>query len=271
MAEHNLQGTALGVAWDGAGLGDDGTMWGGEFLQVKPGNYHRVAHLRQFRLPGGEAATREPRRSAIGLLWALDGSLSPSRAALTPITESTAEERQVLCRMLDSGLNAPITSSAGRLFDAVAALIGLRQRSNYQGQAAAELEWAINTSETDQRYSFETPTNNAPTAEKPRVLDWGPMMHELISDIAARTPQSLISAKFHNTLVELIVSVIEWQQIDNVVFGGGCFQNKYLTGRLMQRLLAMGVKPFFPQTIPPNDGGLSLGQIYWARHILSGE
>ncbi len=270
MAEHNLTDAALGIAWDGAGLGDDGTLWGGEFFQVSPGAYHRVAHLRQFQLPGGEAAIREPRRAALGLLWALDGNLTPERANLAPVTELTVEEQQVFSSVLKKNFNTPTTSGAGRLFDAVAALIGLRQHTSYQGQAAAELEWAIKDITTDQAYVFDFPPANIEPTVGVRVLDWAPMVLGILDDLAAGAPLSLIAAKFHNTLVDMIASVVEWQQIDKVVFGGGCFQNKYLTERLMQRLPAMGVEPFFPRTMPPNDGGLSFGQAYWARHTLKG-
>ena len=271
MAEHGLEDTVLGVAWDGAGLGDDGTLWGGEFLHVEPGRYRRVAHLRGFPLPGGEAAMREPRRAALGLLWALDGGLTPERADLAPVGDLTEEERRIFSGLLSRNVSAPATSGAGRLFDAAAALIGLRLRASYQGQAAAELEWAIDGLETDQSYPFDLSPQTGQPVGAPLVLDWGPMMQALLDDLAMSAPVPMIAAKFHNGLVEMIASVVEWQQIDKVAFGGGCFQNKYLTERIMQRMQAMGVTPFFPRTVPPNDGGLSFGQAFWARHVLKGK
>ena len=271
MAEHGLEDTVLGVAWDGAGLGDDGTLWGGEFFRLKPGRYRRIAHLHPFRLPGGEAAIREPRRAAIGVLWALDGGLKPERAGLAPITDLTDEERRIFSGLLSRGVNAPATSGAGRLFDAAAALTGLRLRASYQGQAAAELEWAINGLETDQIYPFELAPQTGQAADSPWIVDWRPMMRGLLADLSVAMPVPMIATKFHNSLVEMIASVVEWQRIDRVVFGGGCFQNKYLTERMTHRMLAMGVTPFFPRSVPPNDGGISLGQAFWARHVLKGE
>jgi len=268
MAEHGLEEPVLGIAWDGAGLGDDGMLWGGEFLHVEPGQYRRVAHLRQFQLPGGEVAMREPRRAALGILWELNGDLASDQASLAPVADLTEEQRRVFATMLSRRVNAPTCSSAGRLFDAVAAFVGLRLQAGYQGQAAAELEWAIEGVVTDQVYAFVGPTKTHPSTDAPLVLDWGPMMEELLADHADAMPVPMIAAKFHNTLVEMIVSVVEWQGLSKVVFGGGCFQNKYLTERIMKRMAEMDIDFFFPRTVPPNDGGISFGQAVWARHIM---
>ncbi|MEQ9518009.1 MAG: carbamoyltransferase HypF [Parvibaculum sp.] len=268
MAEHGLEGPVLGIAWDGAGLGDDGTLWGGEFLHMEPGQYRRVAHLRQFQLPGGEVAMREPRRAAFGVLWELNGDLVSDQTSLSPVADLTEEQRRVFSTMLSNNVNAPICSSAGRLFDAVAAFVGLRLLAGYQGQAAAELEWAIDGIKTDQVYAFSGQTNTHPSTGVPLVLDWGPMIKELLADHADAMPVPMIAAKFHNTLVEMIVSVVECQGLNKVVFGGGCFQNKYLTERIMKRMREIDVDFFFPQSVPPNDGGISFGQVVWARHVL---
>ncbi len=270
MAEHGIDETVLGVAWDGAGLGDDGTLWGGEFLRMEPGKYQRIAHLSCFQLPGGEAAVREPRRAALGVLWALDGCLKPERATLALLADLTAEEQRIFSGMLKRGVNAPITSSAGRLFDAVAALVGLRSRSSYQGQAASELEWAIKDAETIETYPFELPSRPRQGAAIPLALDWKPMMQALLADLEAAIPVPIIAAKFHNTLVEMIVSVVQWQRIKKVVFSGGCFQNRYLIERVMERMRSLNISPFFPRVVPPNDGGISLGQAFWAYHVLKG-
>jgi len=143
LAEHELAPPALGVAFDGAGYGTDGTVWGGEFLLVADAGWRRVAHLRSFRLPGGEAAIRQPRRAAFALLYEAFGRDALTMTDLPPIAAFSSAERKILAAMIDRGVNAPVTTSAGRLFDAVAALTGLRQRASYEGQAAAELEWAI--------------------------------------------------------------------------------------------------------------------------------
>lgn len=271
MAEHGLEEPVLGIAWDGAGVGDDGTLWGGEFLHIEPGHYRRIAHLRQFQLPGGEVAMREPRRAALGVLWELNGNLDTDQPNLLPLADLSAEQRRVFEAMLSKKLNAPICSSAGRLFDAVAALVGLKWQAGYQGQAAVELEWAIDGVATDQTYAFARTTNTRCSTDAPLSLDWAPLMTGILADLSDAVPVSMIAAKFHNTLVEMIVSVVEWQACPKVVFSGGCFQNKYLTQRIMKRMKEIDVEYFFPRTIPPNDGGISFGQAFWADQILKRE
>jgi hydrogenase maturation protein HypF len=142
MAEHGLEPPVLGVAWDGTGYGPDGTIWGGEFLLVAAGGWSRFAKLRPFRLPGGDKAIREPRRAALGLLYEAYGERAFEMSELAPIAAFSRTELSVIRRMLARGVNAPITTSAGRLFDAFAALTGLRQICAYEGQAAIELEGA---------------------------------------------------------------------------------------------------------------------------------
>ena len=149
MAENELEGPVLGVSWDGTGYGTDGTIWGGEFLLTDETSFTRVAHLRQFSLPGGEAAIKEPRRTALGLLYALLGAQAFLRHDLFPVRSFTASELAVLRQMLERGVQCPVTSSAGRLFDAVASLVGLRQRVRFEGQAAMELEFALEAGRHD--------------------------------------------------------------------------------------------------------------------------
>jgi hydrogenase maturation protein HypF len=226
MADNELNGPALGVAWDGTGYGTDGTIWGGEFLRVNESGFERVAHLRPFRLPGGEAAIREPRRAAVGLIY-----------------EITGQADGVLGQMLRNGVNSPVTSSAGRLFDAVAAILGIRQRSQFEGQAAMELEWMIESG-IEESY--------------PPGVDWQPMIEALLEDDA---PPGVKAAKFHNALVETIVQVAKQVGEATVVLTGGCFQNRYLTERAVLRLQAEGFRPYWHQRVPPNDGGIALGQL----------
>ena len=176
MAEHRLRAPVLGVSFDGTGYGPDGTVWGGEFLLVSETGWRRVGHLRPFRLPGGDAAVREPRRSALGVLFELFGPACFAMTDLAPVAAFTATERDVLATMLSRGVNAPITTSGGRLFDAVAALLGLRQRSSYEGQAAAELEWTAavvgpssEAYSADMRVAFRE-NGGAKTAEYARLF-----------------------------------------------------------------------------------------------------
>jgi hydrogenase maturation protein HypF len=256
MAENDLEGDVLGVSWDGVGYGPDGTIWGGEFLRVAGPSFERVAHLRPFRLPGGEKAVKEPRRTALGLLYEAFGDGLFSMSGLAPLRAFSPEALPVLQAMLARGLNAPLTSSAGRLFDAVAAILELRQVCQFEGQAAMELEFALDGVVTDEAYPFRTRAEG-----KPRILDWEPAIREILADVQSGLAVGTIAARFHNTLVEMIAAVAGLEQQERIVLTGGCFQNKYLTERAVTRLRADGFRPYWHQRIPPNDGGIPLGQI----------
>jgi hydrogenase maturation protein HypF len=270
MAEHQLYGTALGVAWDGTGYGLDGTIWGGEFLQITPTSFHRVAHFRTFNLPGGETAIKQPRRSAIGLLYELLGEEEFERRSLSPIQAFSVQEQQILYRMLKRQVNTPTTSSMGRLFDAVASIVGLRQTTQFEGQAAMELEFAIGTVQTNASYSFEIeqPTNRESSA--PLIVNWESIIRGILIDIDNGIAIDTLSAKFHNTLVEAIVAIAKQIKEQCVILTGGCFQNQYLTERAIQRLRMAGFSPYWHHRIPPNDGGIALGQLMAAARELTG-
>ena len=254
MAENELEAPVLGVSWDGTGYGADGTVWGGEFLLANEESFQRVACLRQFRLPGGEAAVKEPRRTALAVLYEIWGESALRDHRLRPVADFSDEELRVIRQMLIRGLNAPITSSAGRLFDAVASIVALKQRVTFEGQAALELESAIepNVVET---YPFEIGDG------LPRVIDWAPMIAEILIDLRDRKSVGSISAKFHNTLVEMIVSVAREIEQPKIVLTGGCFQNRYLLERSVLRLSEAGFRAYWHQRMPTNDGGISLGQV----------
>jgi hydrogenase maturation protein HypF len=252
MAENELTPPLLGVSWDGTGYGGDGTIWGGEFLGADANGFTRVGHLRQFRLPGGEAAVKEPRRSAVGLLYEIFGDQLWSHDHL--LTAFDRGELSLIRQMLEKGVNAPLTSSAGRLFDAVAGLVGLRLRVSFEGQAAMELEFAAQV-KVDDKYSFTL------QEKSPHVIDWQPAILEIIDDLRAGETHGMISAKFHNMLAEMIVAVARKIGQDKVVLSGGCFQNRLLTERTIDRLAAENFRPYWHQRIPPNDGGISLGQV----------
>jgi hydrogenase maturation protein HypF len=252
MAENEIEPPALGVAWDGTGYGLDGTIWGGEFLLVKgDGSFERVAHFRQFRLPGGDRAIKEPRRSALGLLYEIFGDGAWDFPPL--MADLSEQEKSLLRQMLEKQINAPITSSVGRLFDAVAALVGLRQASSFEGQAAMELEFT-RRKHIGAAYSFMV------TDELPIVVDWAPGILQLVDDVAGGEDAGLISAKFHNGLVEAAVDVAKKIGESKIVLSGGCFQNRYLTERIVERLREENFRPYWHQRIPPNDGGISAGQ-----------
>jgi hydrogenase maturation protein HypF len=251
MAEHALAGPLLGLAWDGAGLGTDGTLWGGEALVVEGARARRVAHLRPFRLPGGERALREPRRSALGLLHAFVGD-----DARTHVPGIAPADAAVLLEMLARGVNSPVTTAAGRLFDAVAALAGVRATAGFEGQAAMALEFAADGVEDD------VPPYPLPLgAETPAVADWAPLVRALLEDRARGVPAGVIAARFHGALVELAEAIAVRTGLRDVVLAGGCFQNLRLTRAIHARLGARGFKVYLPQRYPPNDGAIALGQV----------
>ena len=263
LAENEVELPALGVAWDGTGYGTDGTIWGGEFFLVTQERVERVAHLRPFRLPGGDAAVKEPRRAALGLLYEMSGEAIFARKDLPPVATFPEAEMHLLQTMLRRGLNSPWCSSIGRLFDAVASLAGLRQRMRFEGQAAMELEFALEGVATDERYDLPLVTRHASL-----VLDWSPMIAAIEGDVQRSVSPGEISAKFHNALAEGIVRVATQTACPRVALSGGCFQNRYLTERTVTRLRAEGFQPYWHQRVPPNDGGIALGQIVAARREM---
>jgi len=268
MADNDLSGVVLGVAWDGTGYGPDGTIWGGEFLLADAGGYHRLAALRPFRLPGGERAVTEPRRAAFGLLAAAFDHDLEAVADLAGLASFTARERAVLTTMTERGLNAPWTSSAGRLFDAFAALLGLRDRVSFEGQAAMAVEIAATA-------ATSTAPLPAPTLvtvdaagdvwcgpERPVwMLDWRPLVTALIEELRAGVAPGPLAAGLHHALAAAIVAVAVRADLERVVLSGGCFQNRLLTELTVRALEAAGVRPYWHQRLPPNDGGLAAGQL----------
>jgi hydrogenase maturation protein HypF len=276
MAENDIEPPLLGVAWDGTGYGLDGTVWGGEFFLVNAAGGSRAAHLRRFRLPGGDKAVKQPRRSALGVLFELLGEEAFASAELIPALRFSPAELSTLRTMLVRTINSPFTSSAGRLFDAVASLVNLRQEVHCEGQAAMELEFALEGIQTDEAYSMLLIPADPRTANSPRtgtslpcVLDWAHTIRAMLEDCKTGVSPGVISARFHNGLVEGILSVARFFGEAKVVLSGGCFQNRYLAERTIERLREEGFQPYWHQRIPPNDGGIALGQVIAARHKLS--
>ncbi|HSW40536.1 MAG TPA: carbamoyltransferase HypF, partial [Acidobacteriota bacterium] len=265
MAENGLDGPVLGIAWDGTGYGHDGTIWGGEFLLTDDVSFTRAAAFRRFRLPGSAAAIKEPRRSALGVLYEIMGDDVLKREA-SPLSSSLLSfsdgELAVLARMLASGINSPWTTSAGRLFDAVSSVCGLRQRIRFEGQAAMELEFAAAAENTRDAYLFSLSGRREAGPEGPlTIIDWEPMIRAIMADVAEGLPPSKVSKKFHNTLVEIMVAVSRHVGEKQVVLTGGCFQNRILMESAVARLEEEGFRPYWHQRVPPNDGGIALGQI----------
>ena len=265
MAENDLDGRALGVSWDGTGYGTDGSVWGGEFLLTDDAGFERVATLRPFRLPGGEWAIREPRRSAFGMLHALYGASVVDRTDIASVMAFDPPARVLLVQALEREVNAPLTTSAGRLFDAVASLTDLRQITRFEGQAAMELEAAAQKHEVEP-YPFLLTSEGVRFASSPwqapaTVVDWQPMVEAILADVAGQVPVGVISARFHASLAEMIVHVARRVGEPRVVLTGGCFQNRRLVELTVQGLRDAGFRPYWHQRVPPNDGGISLGQI----------
>ncbi len=276
MAENEITENVLGVAWDGSGYGADGTIWGGEFLISNLSSFHRAGHFLPFKLPGGEKAIKEPRRSALGALYEIYGEKVFEMDKLLPIGAFSSSELRVVAKMLKENINSPATSSAGRIFDAAASLIGLCQKTNFEGQAAMGLEYLIDERTlTNRRYSFEVthPVSYEPPAgdddvRPPSVIDWRPMICEIIEDIRSGVAQSWVCVKFHNTLAEIIVAMARRVKKKHVVLSGGCFQNKYLTEQAIARLREEEFFPVWHQRVSPNDGGLALGQLVIAAQMM---
>lgn len=262
LAEHGAAGRALGVTWDGTGYGADGTVWGGEFLLGDAAGFERVAHLRPFRLPGGEAAVEEPRRTAVALLWETFGPEALERLDLGPVASFSAHERRLLGRMLERGLHAPVTTSAGRLFDGLAALVGLHPRVTFEGQAAMALEFAA---DPDEPGAYPVHAEPGPG---PLVLDWRPLVEAVVRDVALNVPRATIAARVHGALVNAIVAVAAASGEARVALSGGCFQNRRLAEGAIAALRARGHEVLAHRVVPPNDGGISLGQaaVAAARH-----
>jgi hydrogenase maturation protein HypF len=254
MAENELDAPVLGVLWDGSGYGTDGTIWGGEFLVVNKTSFERMAHFRPFKLPGGETAIKQPRRSALGAMYEIFGDELFEHHDPVALRNFSTAELRMLRQVMAKEINAPLTSSAGRLFDAVASLVGLRQRTSFEGQAAMELEFAIQKG-VSEVYPFAVQKNGT------MVVDWEPMFLKIVEELRNGQKIGVIAARFHNTLAEMAVSISLEVGIPRVALSGGCFQNKYLTERTVQRLQEEGFRPCWHQRVPPNDGGIALGQV----------
>jgi hydrogenase maturation protein HypF len=284
MAENDLKPPVLGVAWDGSGYGPDGTVWGGEFLKIDECGYTRAARLRCFRLPGSERAVREPRRCGLSLLHEALGEQALGNEALPAVEAFPAGERRIVTAMLRQGLNSPWTSSMGRLFDAVASLIGVRQFARHEGQAAMELEWLAARDTSDESYDFELtecPTLAAKNAANPstgsgqamghqavRELDWAPMVRAIVAEHGSGVTPERIARRFHNSLAEMIACVAVNCGLP-VALSGGCFQNRLLTELTIARLEREGIRVYWHQRVPPNDGGIALGQVLGAARAVS--
>ncbi len=265
MAENHLEGRVIGIALDGTGYGTDGRIWGGEVLLADYCGFERAAHLAYVPLPGGEAAIREPWRMAVSYLVRHFGC--EFVRDLPFVTDVPPKNLNVLFQMMARGINSPLTSSCGRLFDAVAALAGIRRQVNYEAQAAIELEMAIGNSRDESAYPFELLAD-----EENWIIDTRGLFEALLHDTGRKAYVADISRRFHNGLAEVLGEVAcrlrERSGLERICLSGGTFQNAYLFQRLSERLAVSGFQVSAHSEVPAGDGGLSLGQALVAARAL---
>ena len=263
MAENHLSGKVIGVAMDGTGFGTDGTIWGGEFLVADLARFERRAHLRTVPMAGGDAAVRQPWRMALSYLH---DSLSPENPeGIGCFRGVTTKQFELVDAMLARRIQTVQTSSCGRLFDAVATLLGLGAEVTFEGQAAIALEMIANPGIVD-RYGFDLQQGEQ------IVVDLRQTIATIVRDIVAHRPIGEVSACFHNTLSAAIVAVCcrirKSDGLDRICLSGGVFQNHFLLGRTAQQLRSSGFGVFLHAMVPANDGGISLGQAAIANELL---
>jgi hydrogenase maturation protein HypF len=269
MAEHGLTAPMIGVTFDGTGFGTDGAVWGGEFLVGDYRHFRRAAHLRYVGMPGGEQAIREPWRMAVAHLADAGVRYAPLEArVLLP-------QMKIIARMLEQRFRTPLTSSAGRLFDAVASLAGVADRVSYEGQAAVELEWLASwVAETGVYPVSVEEVRNEGSDESTLVIDTRPLIVAVAEEAGRNVDASLIARRFHSTLVEMIARVCgqlrETTGLASVALSGGVFLNALLTTEVSSRLRDDGFRVYSHRLVPPNDGGLCLGQLAIAAALSGG-
>ncbi len=254
LADNGVAGPVIGVAFDGVGLGSDGTAWGGEFLLADLTGFRRAAHLAPVRMPGGDAAVRQPWRMAAAHLDAAYGEDLPRGLA---VAERQGDRWRQVLSVARAGVNSPPTSSAGRLFDAVSALLGVRDTVSYEGQAAIELEHVADPRE---RGSYAVPVGDQAMS----VVDVGALVRAVCGDLGRGTPVPLVAARFHNALADVVLDVCERLRevsgLSMVALSGGVFQNALLLHRCLDQLEDARFRVLIHRQVPPNDGGISLGQ-----------
>jgi hydrogenase maturation protein HypF len=268
MAENHLDGKVIGFALDGTGYGTDGNIWGGEVLIAGYERFDRDAHFEYIPLPGGAAAIHEPWRMAVSYLMHHFGA-EFRKMKLPFLEEIPAAKLELLLQARERKINSPLISSCGRLFDAVAAISGIRNHITYEAQAAIELEMAIADAgpHSEDAYNLElSQDKNNATA----IISTRPLFEELIEDVLRQRTRSEISRKFHNALVNVFVQIAEnlrdHTSLNHVCLSGGTFNNLYLTVRLASRLRSAGFDVYTQNEVPAGDGGLSLGQAMVAAH-----
>ena len=265
MAENGLEGDVIGVAFDGTGFGTDGTIWGGEFLKANLRDFERLAHLKQVPMPGGTMAIKEPWRMAMAYLSEAFGD-ETFKFDIDLLRRVDRKKWEILRKMIQSKINAPLTSSMGRLFDTVSSLLGVRNAVHYEGQAAIELEMIADRNAKGE-YPFLIKKDRGPM-----VIDPQEMIRGVARDLIDGTPPPIISGRFHRSVVRLILETCQairrTQELNRVVLSGGVFMNMFLLGSVAEDLRKSGFEVYTHHHVPTNDGGISLGQAVVAQQRL---
>ncbi|HER25361.1 MAG TPA: carbamoyltransferase HypF [Candidatus Atribacteria bacterium] len=257
MVENNIKEKVIGVAYDGTGYGDDGNIWGGEFLLCDLKTYLRIGHLKYFPLPGGDKAIMEPWRMAYSYLYSIFG-LKTKTLDINFLRRMDYAKLSIIEKMINKNINSPLTSSCGRLFDAASSLIGIKDVINYEGQAATELESSC-ASGIKEKYKFRIYKEG-----KEFIIDPQEIFVDIIKDLKEGIDKKVIAAKFHNTIAEFTLilcgKIRENTGINKIALSGGVFQNRYLTEKIIFLLEKNDFHVYIQRKVPPNDGGISLGQ-----------
>jgi hydrogenase maturation protein HypF len=268
MVDNGVEKPVIGVSFDGTGMGDDGHIWGGEFLVADYRGFTRVGHLEYLPLPGGDAAIKRPYRTAIGYILSLLGEAALNDFAGRPQSAFIASklETEIIARQIERKLNTPLTSSMGRLFDAVSALAGIRDEIDYEGQAAVELEMAAYNEDLEDDQGYPCPI----IAEgEMKIVPLADLLSTITEELTRGVSAGKISLKFHNTIArmtgEMCRRLADETGIDRVALSGGVFQNRLLLRKTVKRLEDSGFQVFTHRQVPCNDGGISLGQVVIAN------
>ncbi len=257
MAENDIKEKVIGVAYDGTGYGDDGNIWGGEFLLCDLKKYSRAGHLKYYALPGGDKAVAQPWRMTYSYLYSIYGKKAQD-LKIDFNQRLDYNKLSIIEKMIDRKINSPLTSSCGRLFDAVSLLIGLRDEISYEGQAAMEME-SLCASEIEEGYGFDIYKENGEF-----IIDPERIFKEIINNLKKGVNKEVIAAKFHNTVADFTANLCgkirKNTNLNKIALSGGVFQNRYLTERIISLLEKDGFQVYIQRKVPPNDGGISLGQ-----------
>jgi hydrogenase maturation protein HypF len=265
IAEYGIDQPVIGICWDGTGWGSDGHIWGGEFLLVDHRGFKRRGHMAYLPLPGGTAAVREPYRTAFSLLYYTFGE-GISSLKLELLNHIGSQRMDILLKMMDAGLNCPLSSSMGRLFDAVASILRLGDINHYEGEAAMALEEAAHESNDTQTYPYGLIPEDGTY-----IIDPRPLVEAVVVEAGKGQGPAVISRRFHNTLTNMALEVCrllaEESGLRQVVLSGGVFQNQLLRNQLPPMLKSYGFEVLLPRRTSPNDSGIALGQVVAANAV----